>query len=110
MNQSPSPLVGVPPPPLVRDAVLSNSQDAGNTPDPSSSSSVEKYDLVIKGTGLTESILAAAASWAGKKVLHVEKNTFYGSHWAALCLDQIDTWAIENASEGFNYKVNRLTL
>jgi RAB protein geranylgeranyltransferase component A len=110
MHQSPSPLGEVSQPHPARDAVILNPLDAGNTPDSSSSSSsVEKYDLVIKGTGLTESILAAAASWAGKKVLHVEKNTFYGSHWAALSIDQFDTWALENASEGFTYKDNRLT-
>jgi Rab proteins geranylgeranyltransferase component A len=63
-------------------------------------SDAEKLDLVIKGTGLTESILAAAAAWAGKKVLHFDKNTFYGSHWAALSIEQIDAWAQENAGKG----------
>jgi RAB protein geranylgeranyltransferase component A len=60
----------------------------------------ENYDLVVEGTGLTESVLAAAASWSGKKVLHVDKNTFYGSHWAALSLNEIDTWAQHNAGPG----------
>ena len=60
----------------------------------------DKYDLVIEGTGLTESILSAAASWAGKKVLHVDKNDFYGSHWAAFSLDQIDAWAQDNVGSG----------
>ena len=69
----------------------------------------DNYDIVIEGTGLTESILAAAASWAGKKVLHVEKNTFYGSHWAALSIDQIDTWAQENAGTGLSDCMRELT-
>ncbi len=60
----------------------------------------DKYDLVIEGTGLTESILSAAASWAGKKVLHVDKNDFYGSHWAALSLNEIDVWAQGNTGSG----------
>ena len=60
----------------------------------------ESYDLVIEGTGLTQSILAAAASWAGKKVLHIDKNTFYGSHWAALSLNEIDVWAQDNTGAG----------
>ena len=38
-----------------------------------------RYDLVIEGTGVTESILAAATAWAGKRVLHVDPNAFYGS-------------------------------
>jgi RAB protein geranylgeranyltransferase component A len=60
----------------------------------------DKYDLVIEGTGLTESILAAAAARAGKQVLHVDANTFYGSHWAALSLDQLEGWAQQNAAAG----------
>jgi len=59
----------------------------------------ERYDLVIEGTGLTESILAAAAAWAGKTVLHVDRNTYYGSQWAALSIDQLDRWVEEHASE-----------
>src|SRR5271156_4359381 len=62
----------------------------------------DEYDLVIEGTGLTESILAAAASWVGKRVLHVDANTFYGSHWAALSLNQIDTWAQNNSGKGIS--------
>jgi Rab proteins geranylgeranyltransferase component A len=60
----------------------------------------ENYDVVIEGTGLTESILAAAAAWADKKVLHIDKNTFYGSHWAALSIDQLDTWVQKNSGKG----------
>ena len=62
------------------------------------STHAENFDLVIEGTGLTESILAAAASWIGRKVLHVDKNAYYGSHWAALPLDLLDVW-VQNVSE-----------
>lgn len=65
-----------------------------------SASEDENYDLVIEGTGLTESILSAAASWLGRKVLHVDKNTFYGSHWASLSINEIDTWTQEHAGSG----------
>ena len=60
----------------------------------------EKFDLIIEGTGLTEAILAASAAWCGKKVLHVDKNKFYGSHWAAPSIDQLDAWVQENAATG----------
>lgn len=60
----------------------------------------DKYDLVIEGTGLSESILAAAASWAGKKVLHVDKNTYYGAHWAALSIEQLDAWVEHQTGKG----------
>jgi len=63
----------------------------------------ENFDLVIEGTGLPESILAAAASWIGKKVLHIDKNTYYGAEWAALSIDQLDTWVEQYAAEGILY-------
>lgn len=40
----------------------------------------QDFDFVVLGTGLTESILAAALSIAGAKVLHLDPNPFYGSH------------------------------
>jgi Rab proteins geranylgeranyltransferase component A len=55
------------------------------------------FALVIEGTGLTESIVAAAAAWAGKRVLHVDANTLYGSHWAAMSLDQLESWVQLNS-------------
>lgn len=42
------------------------------------------YDLIITGTGLPSSLIAAAASAAGKSVLHLDPNPFYGSHFASL--------------------------
>ncbi|KAL1315957.1 hypothetical protein AAHE18_15G028300 [Arachis hypogaea] len=44
------------------------------------------FDLIIVGTGLPESILAAAASAVKKTVLHLDPNSFYGSHFATLSL------------------------
>jgi len=58
------------------------------------------FDLVIEGTGLTEAILAASASWAGYNVLHTDENDFYGSHWAALSLDRLDTWVKQHETQG----------
>ncbi|BAT99877.1 Rab escort protein [Vigna angularis] len=42
------------------------------------------FDLIIVGTGLSESVVAAAASAAGKTILHLDPNSFYGSHFASL--------------------------
>lgn len=50
------------------------------------------FDLIIIGTGLHESIIAAAASAAGKSVLHLDPNAFYGSHFASLCLSDLSTF------------------
>nr|XP_010927462.1 rab escort protein 1 [Elaeis guineensis] len=44
------------------------------------------FDLVVHGTGLPESLLAAAAAAAGKSVLHLDHNPFYGSHFSSVPL------------------------
>ncbi|CAL8098746.1 unnamed protein product [Calicophoron daubneyi] len=38
----------------------------------------EKYDVIILGTGLKECILSGLMSIEGKKVLHMDKNDYYG--------------------------------
>ncbi|GLT26901.1 hypothetical protein SLA2020_019400 [Shorea laevis] len=47
------------------------------------------FDLIVIGTGLPESVIAAAASSAGKSVLHLDPNPFYGSHFSSLCLTDL---------------------
>lgn len=49
-------------------------------------------DCVILGTGLTNSIVAAACSRIGKSVLHVDKNSYYGSNWASFTFQQLVEW------------------
>ncbi|XP_015688154.2 rab escort protein 1 [Oryza brachyantha] len=44
------------------------------------------FDVVLCGTGLPESVLAAACAAAGKTVLHVDPNPFYGSLFSSLPL------------------------
>ncbi|KAJ4753044.1 Rab GDP-dissociation inhibitor [Rhynchospora pubera] len=44
------------------------------------------FDLIVSSTGLSASLLAAAASVAGKSVLHLDSNPFYGSHFSSLPL------------------------
>ena len=68
----------------------------------------ELYDIVIEGTGLTESILSAAAAWAGKKVIHVDKNSFYGSHWAALSISALDEWTRQHSGSGMDHLFHSL--
>ncbi|XP_023007630.1 rab escort protein 1 [Cucurbita maxima] len=47
------------------------------------------FDLIVVGTGLAESIIAAAASAAGKTVLHLDPNPYYGGHFATLPLHDL---------------------
>ncbi|KAJ0400891.1 hypothetical protein P43SY_004503 [Pythium insidiosum] len=51
-----------------------------------------EYDAVIVGTGMAEAILAGALARAGKKVLHVDQNDYYGSNYASFPLEQFLRW------------------
>ncbi|KAF8075934.1 FAD/NAD-P-binding domain-containing protein [Lyophyllum atratum] len=57
-----------------------------------------KFDVIIIGTGLTESITAAALAKAGFKVAHIDENTYYGGAEASLSLDELAQWADAQAS------------
>ncbi|KKK12575.1 hypothetical protein ARAM_007198 [Aspergillus rambellii] len=52
-----------------------------------------QWDVVISGTGLTQSLLALALSRSGKQVLHVDRNSYYGSSEAAFSLQEAEEWA-----------------
>lgn len=47
------------------------------------------YDAIILGTGLKEGIVSALLSVHGKKVLHMDRNNFYGGDCASLRLSQL---------------------
>ncbi|KAF8263430.1 GDP dissociation inhibitor-domain-containing protein [Lactarius quietus] len=51
------------------------------------------FDVIIFGTGLVESIAAAALSKAGVKVAHLDNNPYYGGDEASLTLDELARWA-----------------
>ena len=44
----------------------------------------EDYDVIICGTGLKECILSGLFSVGGKKVLHLDRNNYYGGDSASL--------------------------
>jgi len=44
----------------------------------------EEYDVIVCGTGLKECILSGIMSVAGKKVLHIDRNDYYGGASASL--------------------------
>ncbi|PVU96087.1 hypothetical protein BB561_001407 [Smittium simulii] len=49
----------------------------------------EEYDVIVLGTGLTECVLSGVLSVEGKKVLHVDRNEYYGGDCASLNLTQL---------------------
>lgn len=55
------------------------------------------YDLIIVGTGVPSSILAAGASSSGSSVLHLDPNPFYGSHFASLSLPDLTSFLNSNS-------------
>ncbi|KAG7496579.1 rab GDP dissociation inhibitor beta-like [Solea senegalensis] len=44
----------------------------------------EEYDVIVLGTGLTECILSGIMSVNGKKVLHMDRNSYYGAESASI--------------------------
>lgn len=48
------------------------------TPDEGLDALASKFDAVVVGTGVLESILACSLARAGKKVLHLDSNEYYG--------------------------------
>lgn len=56
---------------------------------------IDQCDVVILGTGLVESILAAALSWQGVQVLHLDNKTYYGDSTSTLTIEQLKKWCME---------------
>lgn len=48
-----------------------------------------EYDAIIMGTGLTECIISGLLSAGGKRVLHVDRNNYYGADTASLSLTNL---------------------
>ncbi|CAD6238895.1 unnamed protein product [Miscanthus lutarioriparius] len=56
------------------------------------------FDVVLCGTGLPESVLAAACAAAGKTVLHVDPSPFYGSLYSSIPLSSLASFLSPEAS------------
>ncbi|KAL5821025.1 hypothetical protein ACOSQ3_022907 [Xanthoceras sorbifolium] len=50
------------------------------------------FDLIIIGTGLPASLISASSSAAGKSVLHLDPNPFYGSHFSSLSVPDLTSF------------------
>ncbi|KAI5290309.1 Rab GDP dissociation inhibitor alpha [Ascosphaera acerosa] len=48
-----------------------------------------EYDVVVLGTGLTECVLSGVLSVKGKKVLHIDRNGYYGGEAASVNIETL---------------------
>jgi RAB protein geranylgeranyltransferase component A len=67
--------------------------------DTPSSAAPTDCDVLISGTGIVESILAAALAWQGTRVLHIDPKPYYGDSSGCLNIDQLMTW-VDNVNRG----------
>ncbi|EIN04385.1 FAD/NAD(P)-binding domain-containing protein [Punctularia strigosozonata HHB-11173 SS5] len=56
------------------------------------------FDVVVIGTGLTESIVAAALSKAAYRVAHIDDNPYYGADEATLTPEELLEWAKQRSA------------
>ncbi|KAF9535076.1 GDP dissociation inhibitor-domain-containing protein [Crepidotus variabilis] len=56
-----------------------------------------QFDVIVFGTGLVESITAAALAKAGYKIAHIDTNAYYGGDEASLSLEEIVTWVDQHS-------------
>nr|XP_005008714.2 rab proteins geranylgeranyltransferase component A 1 isoform X1 [Cavia porcellus] len=54
-----------------------------------------EFDVIVIGTGLPESIFAAACSRSGQRVLHVDSRSYYGGNWASFSFSGLLSWIKE---------------
>ncbi|RLV94968.1 Rab proteins geranylgeranyltransferase component A [Spathaspora sp. JA1] len=73
------------------------------TPQEMSPLKLEECDVVIIGTGLSQSILAAALAWSGTSVLHIDNNHYYGDSSSCLTIDQLKKWCVDVNQGKFNH-------
>ncbi|KAF8529845.1 GDP dissociation inhibitor-domain-containing protein [Gautieria morchelliformis] len=61
------------------------------------------FDVLVLGTGLTQSITAAALAKAGFKVAHVDQNAYYGADEASLAQDELLEWSRRPSARYFDF-------
>ena len=50
------------------------------------------YEVIVIGTGLEESIIAAASARNGHNILHIDTKDYYGESWAAFTFNGLQDW------------------
>ena len=55
----------------------------------------DRFSVIVVGTGMVESMVAAAAARAGHSVLHLDCAKYYGGDWASFTWEGLMTWTQE---------------
>ena len=63
----------------------------------------EDYDVVVLGTGLKECILSGLFSVGSKKVIHLDRNRYYGAECASVKLDQLYEKFLPNKKDSIDF-------
>ena len=62
----------------------------------------ETYDLIVLGTGLVQSLVAGAVALTGRKVMHIDKNDFYGEYNSSHSIESFPAVTVpQGASVGY---------
>ncbi|XP_056140467.1 rab proteins geranylgeranyltransferase component A 1 isoform X2 [Lampris incognitus] len=51
-----------------------------------------EFDVVVLGTGLVESVVAAACARVGQRVLHLDQRSYYAGKWASFTFNGLLSW------------------
>ncbi|CAN9501212.1 unnamed protein product [Ophioblennius macclurei] len=58
-----------------------------------------EFDVVILGTGLAESVVGAACSRVGQRVLHLDRRSHYAAAWASFTFNGLLSWIQQHHEE-----------
>ena len=64
----------------------------------------DRFSVIVVGTGMVESMVAAAAARAGHSVLHLDCAKYYGGDWASFTWEGLMTWTQETQEEAESQK------
>ncbi|XP_075241320.1 rab proteins geranylgeranyltransferase component A-like [Convolutriloba macropyga] len=65
-------------------------------------------DVLVLGTGLVESIVGAACSRIGRKVVTLDRNSFYGGDWATFSVRNLREWLAAQTVSEINSDLTKL--
>jgi hypothetical protein len=60
----------------------------------------DRYDVILLGTGVVQSVLCGALARVGRRVLHLDQNEYYGGDFATFTLQQFVDWGHKHGIPG----------